>query len=365
VYTFAQLLFDDTAALVAHQRRVLRINRDDFDPSPDGLVVEQVTEHPDADVVRRAGETAVPEHEVEVEVFERDHAVGFDEPRRNLVPPVAALIGYVLLLALYLSNSFPPTAASLPATGDRALQDAQLAERPFEVTRAADDRAVTQGESVVNTHVDAHRRAFVRFWLWAGKLNLQQDVPPGRLPQQDDVLEHAAIGQVAMPPHGDETHVLKVQLPTLEACPITRLEVHAVEAVSALEAGLAALPFEELAPRAVEPPEYLLPGTHVEHPQRVVIRLLVAPVPPHRRLLVVGGRVPALAPPLAAVVERPVVQPTAGPQDVAHHGFLPGGRVQTVLVGQDHLTSLLPFDVALDRLSGHMPGGSGIVAARP
>ena len=141
------------------------------------------------------------------------------------MPPVATLIGDMLLLTLYLSNSFPPTAASLPATGYRALQGAQLAQRPFEVTWAVDDRAITQGQRVVKSHVDAHRWAFVRFRLRVGKLNLQQD-PPGRLPLQDDVLQFAAIGQVAMPPRADETHVLKVQLPTLQACPICLLSRH-------------------------------------------------------------------------------------------------------------------------------------------
>jgi len=365
VYTFAQLLFDDTAALVARLRRVFWVNRDDLDPGPDGLVVEQITEYPDAYVVGGPGKAAVSEHEVEVEVFERDHAVGFDEPRRHLMPPIAALTGYALLLALYLTNGLPPAAASLPAAGDRALQYAQLAERLFEVAQAVDERAVTQGEGVVNTHVDAHRRAFVRLRLRVGKLDLQQDVPPGRLSLQDDVLELGPIGKLPMPPHGDEAHVLQIQLPALEVRPVAGLEVHAVKAVGAFEAGLAALPFEELAERTVEPPEHLLPGAHVEHPQRVFIGLLVAPIPPHRRLLIVGGRVPALAPPLAAVVERPVVQPTANPQHVAHHGFLLGGRVQAVLVGQDHLAPLLPFDVALDRLDGNMPGGPGVVAACP
>ena len=51
MYTFAQLLFDDTAALVARLRRVFWVNRDDLDPGPDGLVVEQITEYPDAYVV--------------------------------------------------------------------------------------------------------------------------------------------------------------------------------------------------------------------------------------------------------------------------------------------------------------------------
>lgn len=188
--TFAQLLFDDTAALVTHLRRVLRVNRDDFDPGPDGLVVEQAAEYPDAHVVCGTGEAAVAQHEVEVEFFEHDHAVGLDESRRDLVPPIAALIGDVLLL-LHLTDGLLPTASALVAAGDTALQDTEFGERLFEMPRAVDDRAIRECECVVDTHVDANGGAFVRLRLRlrVRKLDLQQDVPTRRLAQQDDVLD--------------------------------------------------------------------------------------------------------------------------------------------------------------------------------
>src|SRR5687767_1502553 len=97
---------------------------------------------------------------------------------------------------------------------------------------------------------------------------------------------------------------------TVNRRPITGLEWEAVEKAFAFEAGFAAFAAEKLTVGAVKAAQDLLPGGHVEQAQRVVVRLLIAPVAPHRRLFLVGDAFARFVPALTAIGERVVIQPT-------------------------------------------------------
>jgi hypothetical protein len=116
---------------------------------------------------------------------------------------------------------------------------------------------------------------------------------------------------------------------------------------------------------AVKAAQDLLTGGHIQHAKRVVIWLLVTPLPPHRCLFVVANAVTRFLPTLAPEMQRRIVQPAPGLKDIAQglRLFLCG--IETVLVSANHLATLLFLDVPLDSLRGNMPGRSNVIAASP
>lgn len=124
--TNTQLFRNDTTATATGLRRVGRVDRDNLDSGLNSLVVEPFTEHPQTHVVSGAGKVAVLEHEVEIQIFQHNRAVGIYQLPRDFVPPVATLVGDVLLLFRQLANRLSAALATLFAPGNLALKAAEF-----------------------------------------------------------------------------------------------------------------------------------------------------------------------------------------------------------------------------------------------
>src|SRR5690606_39080735 len=109
----------------------------------------------------------------------------------------------------------------------------------------------------MDAHVDADGGPTARLGSRVRHLHREAHVPAARLAQDADRLQRA-IRQATMPAHPNVAYACDAQPPTLDSRPVARRVLHAVEAVAALEAGLAALPLEELAKGAVEAAQHAL-----------------------------------------------------------------------------------------------------------
>lgn len=224
--------------------------------------------------------------------------------------------------------------------------------------------AVAQGQRVRDTHVDPHGRTTVSFWLRLWQLYLQTNIPTRRLAQEDNVLQ-LAIGHSPMPAHSDKPGVLHIQLTPSDTGPVARFVVDAIKAVRLLKSRIATLTLEELPEGAVKAAQDLLTGRHVQHAKRVDIRFLVAPVAPHRRLLIVRDAMTRFLPSLAPEVQRRVVQPASGLKDIAQGLRLFWCGVEAILVRTQHLAPLLHLYVFLDCFCRNITGRANIVATSP
>ena len=364
MHTNPQLFRNNTTTTATGLRRVGRDFRDNLASGLDSLVCQQVTEHSQTHVMSRAGQVAVLKHEVETQLFQHDCAVGVYQLPRGFVPPVPALVGDVLLLFPELANGLAPSLTALLAPGNLALKAAQLCQGLLPMFGAVKRLAVAQSQRVRESHVDTYGWAGMFCWLRRWQLNLQTHGPAGRLTQEDDVLQ-LAIRQFSMPADGEKSSVLHIQLAPLHTGAITGLVTDAVEAGGFLESRVATLALKERAEGAVQAAQDLLTGAHIQLAKRIVIWLLVTPLPPHRCLLVVCDAVTRFLPTLAPKVQCRIVQPAPGLKDIAQglRLFLCG--IETVLVSANHLATLLFLDVPLDSLRGNMPGRSNVIAASP
>jgi len=338
--TNIQLLRNYTTATAAGLRRVGRVDYHDAASGLGSLVCEQFAEHSQAHVVSGAGEAAVLKHEVKAQILQHNRAVGVCQLARHLVPAVAPLIGNMLLLLCQLLNRLATALTAFLAPGNLPLQSMELGERLQQVFWAVKRRAITKRQGVRDTHVYANGQASVLPRLRFRQLNLQAYVPPGWFTHDDDVFE-LAIWKRAVPANGYQSSVLHVQFTAFDTGTVARLVIDAIKARRFLEARVSTLTLKKLAKRAIETAQHLLPGRHIQHSQRVLIRFFIAPVAPHPCLFVVRNAVTRFSPPLAAKVQSRIVQPATGLKDVAQGLFLLVGRVKAVFVRAEHLN--VPF----------------------
>jgi len=302
-------LRNDTPTSRTDPACVSGIHRDDLDPGLNSLVVEQFAEHPQAGIVRRLRKRSVLKHKAEGQILQDNRSVGGHKPSRDLVPEIPALIGDVLLEACNFEDGPLSIAAAAFLPGNRTLQTPERGKRPLQRTRVVEDCPIGKHQSVGDPDIYAHKGVEAVRGNVLLHLDLEANVPAGRLANDDDVFE-LPFRDLPVPVHAHASDILQVESPALERRPIAGLESHAVEVVEAPEARSAALAFHKLPIGTVEAAENLLAGAHVQEPQGVVRRVLVTPVPPHAGLLVVPDASATLVPPLAPVGQGMVVEGT-------------------------------------------------------
>src|SRR5690242_9291527 len=105
MYTNRQVFRHNLLATAASLRGLVGIDREDCDPGLDSLVVQYLAEDAQGNVMCCAGQVAISQHKAQRQLFQHHYAVGGDQPKDNLVPPVAALVGDMLMFFGKLVNS--------------------------------------------------------------------------------------------------------------------------------------------------------------------------------------------------------------------------------------------------------------------
>src|ERR1051326_4943097 len=169
--TNAQLLFHKLTAAAAQLRGIGRVHGRDLTTGACSLVVKQLAdrvrntiqrkdggdpvgpEQPQASIVRRQGQVAVAEHEVERQVFQDDQPVAVDQPARELVPEVAPDVGDVLVQLGDQQTLAYTSSAALDRPCQAALSTPQLVQALAQPARVVDESAVRERQQAQQAHV--------------------------------------------------------------------------------------------------------------------------------------------------------------------------------------------------------------------
>lgn len=344
---------------------VAGIDRHHFDPGLSSLVVEQFAERPQANVVSGQRETTTAEHKAERQVLQHNPSVVVHETPSDLMPEVLTLIPDTLMQSSQPTDCLPSVAPSSPLSGNRPLQDSELAQGGSQMPWAVHAGPIRERQGMRDAHVYADWWVGVDRRLNIRHHNLQAYVPAGRLPNNDDVLE-VAFWEYPMPPNTHRSDVLDVEPPVLEGGSIAGFEGHAVEERETPETRTATLTLDELPVGTIQAAEDLLPGAHIQKTERVIVRLLVAPISPHPCLLRVSNTTTAFGPAFATVGESVIVERTGGIEDVPQGRLVNLVWVDPVTIGANHLLPpLLGFDISLDRGRRDIPSRTDEVGTRP
>src|SRR5258706_13771157 len=97
MHTNAQVFFDKRTTATTGLRGVRGGYKRDVTPSLYCFVAQQRLECAESSVMSRQGQVRIAQHEIEVELFQSNQAVGMHQPVRQLVPEVFADISDVLM----------------------------------------------------------------------------------------------------------------------------------------------------------------------------------------------------------------------------------------------------------------------------
>ena len=365
MYTNVQALGNNHPTPAARLARVVGIHGDDLSTSVLDFVLKHLPERAQRRVVCGEGETAVVEHEREIQVFDGDQAVLAGQVGRGLVPEVTPLVGDAFLQDGDPARRLAPTGAELLAAGHAPLSDAQISKRRAQPTRVINERTVRKGKQAVQSHVHANDGPCVDNGSRLGQVQLQTDVPlAARAALDDNLTDVCAVRHSAVQPHADVPDVLHVQPVARQLAAVAVAVLHALETVAPLETRRSALALVEGSVRLVHTAKHLLNRSRVQHAHLVRQRVaLVADAPP---LCVVGHPAPAAPPVPTPFVEGVVVDGLHLVKQRRQQMRLLLGWAEAVLVGANHLlAALLLVDVPLDRLRGYVPCRADVVTTRP
>jgi len=291
-------------------------------------------------------------HVADPQVLQGDPVVLHDQPVRQLVEVVLALVLDPLVLPLKCLDRFAPVAAALLAAGNTALKDAQLLLFLAIPARVLHLLAVARGDQAVDAHVDpdffarSGQRLRCHFAGEAG-------IPLARVAGDPHRLDLAVYR--AVPANGDSANARQFQLAPvdLEAVAVL-LEPEGVEAIQALEAWVArSLP-------GFHPPKEGVEGfveVLNDHLQDVAVDAGGVGILPLQtldlgELSVNADTLAAFLVGVAALLQASVVPQATGFERSVQPRFLRLGGIQPILEGLLHLQTPLRFDVALDDVAG-------------
>ncbi len=138
-----------------HLAGVAGIDRDHFDPGLRSLVVEQFAERPQANVVSGQREITTAEHKAERQVLQHNPSIVVHETPSDLMPEVPALIPDTLIQPSQPTDCLPQVAPSSPLSGNRPLQDSELAQGGSQMPWAVHAGPIRERQGMRDAHVYA------------------------------------------------------------------------------------------------------------------------------------------------------------------------------------------------------------------
>ena len=184
-----QALGNKLTTTAARLRGVCGVHERDMTTSIYRFVSQQRLEHSQPSIVRAERQVRIAQHEIEVEVFECDQAIGVNEPKGELVIKVTADVGNVFVqLGDQQALILAPIGTTSSAT-KAALRSAQFGKACSQPAGIVNQRAVRQAEQSQQAHIRANRRTAIGVsGQRVGQVKHQGDIPAARF-----VLEHAML----------------------------------------------------------------------------------------------------------------------------------------------------------------------------
>jgi hypothetical protein len=198
VYTNAQVFLHHAPTPTAHLRRVGGVYARDCTASIRSFAVQQRVEHPQACIVRRQREGAIAEHQIEVQIFQRNCAVAVHQRRRDLVPEVFTGVGDVFVQKRNLTTCFASAVTALLATRRAALRSSKFRERTAQPARVVNSCPIGKRKQAQQSDISGDGRLTIRHKFRRWYFQLQIDVPTACFALEDDMLDRCTSGQRAM-----------------------------------------------------------------------------------------------------------------------------------------------------------------------
>lgn len=203
-------------------------------------------------LVRQLGEKATPtgiihglgqharRQAFNVQVFNRNQAVGLNQALRQLVVEVLTLVANVRVNRLQFAHRLAAAMTAFLAPGHFALGSPKTGLSLSVLTRIGNDRAVGQHGEALQAHIEADRQQGISQGL-SLDLDAETDVPLTRFTLERHGLDLAVYGPVEL--DLQDTHPLNAQLARGQKTnPVTvGRKGNAVEALMRLKAGKAGL----------------------------------------------------------------------------------------------------------------------------
>jgi len=240
MHPFRQSFLNHTATATAHLRCVGRVNQFYRATSLYSFVAQQTLEDTQPGVVSAEGELVVEQHELEFKVFKRNQSVGVDQPEREFVPEVFALLGHMLMQTCHLKRGFTAALTALFAAAQTPLGATKFTQRVSQPARVVDQRLVGEGQQTQQSHIATDSGQSVGRKNPIGQLQHQVHEPLAVLALDEHMLDDRILRQSAMKLDFDVRDVLDVQHRRLAR---SRCELAAI-AVGVLDAGEALRGFE-------------------------------------------------------------------------------------------------------------------------
>jgi len=328
------------------------------------LVVDLGKELSPTGVVDRLGQHPAGQP-LDVQVLYRNQVVGVDDLTGGPVVEGRTLIPHVSVDTLKFTDRLTSTVTPPLPAGDFALCSAKAGLGLAVVSGVGYFSPVAQNGKVSQAEIDANGLAGGGQGLGGG-FNAEAYVPFPALPFQCQRLDLALQGPVEL--HLNLSHALNIEppvVPQLTAVAIGRKGVAVVVPVGLepreprLLAGLH--PTEERLECLIHSPEHVLAGGVVSKPKVARCSYLFQLV----CLAVVVASGSLHLPSISAFLQSAVVQATGFRKLVFQGKRLCGVRVETVLEGSPHLSSLLVLDVPLDSGRRDVANGTDVVRTAP
>src|SRR5260221_742247 len=370
--TKAQTFFDNRTAATTGLRSVRSVHKRDVANSIYRFVAQQRLECAESSVVSRQGQVRMGKHEIEVEIFESNQAVGIRQPVSELVPEVFANVGDVLMQSSSALAVILAPIAAFDCRTEFALCSAKFRQMLTQPTRVVDERTIRERQQPEQPHITANRRQTVRFHFDVRHFQHQISVPTSCFALDNHMLDLRLVGQKAVQLDLDCAYILDVQHKAIKAIIVFQPATVAVGVFNALETifsletwiarSLACFnAAKECRECLIQLAEGMLQTAGVENQ----ITEAVAPVAEIRPLVDRTLAVARCFVGVLALLQRPVVHlAVLLKQQVQCRPFSLAG-IQPVFVNALHLGSPLLRDVSLDCLSADISCGPHIIRTGP
>jgi hypothetical protein len=289
----------------------------------------------------------------DVQILHRDVRVTVDDLAGQFVRPVPALIGGLSAMPCKPNLGFPAPLAATFTARQRALQPTLAFRCHSGVLRRRDRLAAGERDKGCETEVYSDWREHSVWSRGFGQLDLQADIPFSARTADDGCADLGADWQVAMPSNFYLAgYANDAEAPTLaDRQAISDPEVCAIIARFGPEPRKASLgatlhPAEERVISLVQATQDLLLGAETEASQPLVS---LADSLQLGRLISVAQTDIAPLVCLDPLLKTGIVKVAECAKHARQRGLLRSRRVKPELVGPEHLSALLRFDVPADR----------------